>query len=176
MGWAPGTKTLWAVVNERDETGDDLVPDYFTGIREHGFYGWPYSYIGKHPDPRVKQTRPELVARTIVPDVLLISHTATLGLAFYTRNAFPKKYRGGAFIAQHGSFNRSVLSGYKVLFVPFKKGRPSGPPEDFLTGFIANLKEGKVHGRPVGLTLLPDGSMLLTDDTSNTIWRIAYRK
>lgn len=176
MGWAPGTKTLWTVVNERDEMGDDLVPDYFTSVKEGGFYGWPYTYMGQHADARVKDSKPELSGKALVPDVPLIAHTATLGLVFYTGNTFPAKYRNGAFLAQHGSFNRTVLSGYKVLFVPFKKGKPSGPPEDFLTGFIANLEERKVHGRPVGLTLLPDGSLLLTDDTSNTIWHIAYGK
>jgi glucose/arabinose dehydrogenase len=175
MGWAPGTQTLWTVVNERDAIGDDLVPDYLTSVKENGFYGWPYSYLGQHPDPRVKESKPELVSKTIVPDVLLISHTATLGLAFYTGSAFPQKYRNGAFLAQHGSWNRSVISGYKVLFVPFKNGKPSGDPEDFLTGFITDLESGKVHGRPVGLTQLPDGSLLLTDDVSNTIWKISYK-
>lgn len=174
MSWEPATKTLWTVVNERDEMGDDLVPDYLTGVKENGFYGWPYTYMGQHPDPRVKESKPELVKTTITPDVPLISHTATLGLTFYTGKSFPQKYRNGAFLAQHGSFNRSVLSGYKVLFVPFKKGRPSGDPEDFLTGFISDLNSEKVHGRPVGITQLPDGSLLLTDDTSNTIWKISY--
>jgi glucose/arabinose dehydrogenase len=174
MGWAPGSNTLWTVVNERDGLGDDLVPDYFTSVKEGGFYGWPYAYLGQHPDPRVKESKPELVKKTIVPDVPLVSHTATLGLAFYTGKTFPVKYRNGAFLAQHGSFNRSVLSGYKVLFVPFNNGKPSAPPQDFLTGFIANESKGEVYGRPVGLTQLSDGSLLLTDDVSNTIWRIAY--
>lgn len=174
MAWAPGTQTLWTVVNERDEMGDDLVPDYLTSVKENGFYGWPYTYMGQHVDPRVKESKPELVKKAIVPDVPLVSHTATLGLAFYTGNTFPKKYRNGAFLAQHGSWNRSVISGYKVLFVPFKNGKPAGDPEDFLTGFISDLDSEKVHGRPVGITQLPDGSLLLTDDTSNTIWKISY--
>ncbi|MCW3072503.1 MAG: sorbosone dehydrogenase family protein [Bacteroidetes bacterium] len=176
MGWAPGTKTLWTVVNERDELGDNLVPDYLTGIQPGGFYGWPYCYYGQHEDPRVKETKPDLVKKAIVPDLALGSHTASLGLAFYTKQSFPKKYQGGVFIAQHGSWNRSVLSGYKVLFVPFKNGKPSGKPEDFLTGFIANLEKNEVHGRPVGVTILPDGSMLVTDDVTNTIWRVSAKK
>lgn len=176
MDWAPGTQTLWTVVNERDELGDDLVPDYFTSVKENGFYGWPYSYFGQHTDPRVKEPKPEMVKNAIVPDIPLVAHTATLGLAFYKGDAFPAKYRNGAFIAQHGSFNRSVLSGYKVLFVPFKNGKPTGQPEDFLTHFIADLDNEKVHGRPVGVFILKDGSMLVTDDTSNTIWQIKAAK
>lgn len=172
MGWAPGTKTLWTVVNERDELGDELVPDYLTGVQKGGFYGWPYSYYGQHIDPRVEETQPELVKKTIVPDVPLGSHTASLGLAFYTSQVFPKKYHGGVFVSQHGSWNRSVLAGYKVVFIPFSKGKPSGKPEDFLTGFIADLDKNEVHGRPVGLTLLPDGSLLVADDVTNTIWRV----
>lgn len=173
MGWAPGTKTLWTVVNERDELGDDLVPDYLTSVQKDGFYGWPYAYFGKHEDPRVKEKKPELVNKTIVPEVALGSHTASLGLAFYTHTAFPKKYHNGAFIAQHGSWNRSVLSGYKIIFIPFSNGKPSGKPEDFLTGFIANLEKNEVYGRPVGVVVMPDGSLLITDDTSNTIWRVS---
>lgn len=176
MGWAPGTKTLWTVVNERDELGDDLVPDYLTSVQKGGFYGWPYCYFGQHIDPRVKETQPELVKKTIVPDVNMGSHTASLGLAFYTAQSFPKKYQGGVFVSQHGSWNRSVLSGYKVVFVPFVKGKPSGKPEDFLTGFIANLDKNEVRGRPVGLIVLPDGSLLVADDTSNVIWRVRVAK
>lgn len=176
MAWAPGTNTLWAAVNERDEIGDELVPDYLTGVVPGGFYGWPYAYFGQHIDPRVKEARPDLVKKTIVPDVNLGSHTASLGLLFYTGKAFPAKYRDGAFVAQHGSWNKSVLAGYRVVFVPFKNGKPAGNPEDFLTGFIADLDKGKVHGRPVGVVQLPDGSMLVTDDISNTIWRVAYNK
>lgn len=176
MGWAPGTKTLWTVVNERDELGDDLVPDYLTSVRAGGFYGWPYTYFGDHEDPRVKEPRPEAVGDVIVPDVQLGAHTASLGLVFYTHNAFPKKYRNGAFIAQHGSWNRSTLSGYKVVFVPFNNGEPAGEPEDFLTGFIADLEKDKVHGRPVGLAVLPDGSLLVADDVNGVIWRVAADK
>jgi glucose/arabinose dehydrogenase len=172
MGWAPGTKTLWTVVNERDELGDELVPDYFTSVKPGGFYGWPYSYFGQHLDPRVKELQPELVNKTIVPDVKLGCHTATLGLAFYTGRLFPEKYHGGAFLAQHGSWNRSVLAGYKVIFIPFTNGKPSGNPEDFLTGFIANLEKNEVRGRPVGIIQLPDGSLLVTDDVTNIIWRV----
>jgi len=173
MGWAPGTKTLWTVVNERDELGDELVPDYFTSVKPGGFYGWPYSYFGQNIDPRVKETKPELVKKSIVPDVNLGSHTASLGLVFYTAKSFPKKYQGGVFIAQHGSWNRSVLAGYKVIYIPFSNGKPSGKAEDFLTGFIANLDKNEVHGRPVGIIVLPDGSLLLADDVSNIIWRVS---
>jgi glucose/arabinose dehydrogenase len=172
MGWAPGTKTLWTVVNERDELGDELVPDYFTSVKQGGFYGWPYSYYGQHLDPRVKETKPELVKKTIVPDVNLGNHTASLGMAFYTAHSFPKKYQGGVFLAQHGSWNRSVLAGYKVVFIPFMNGKPSGKPEDFLTGFIANLEKNEVHGRPVGIIVMHDGSLLVADDVTNTIWRV----
>lgn len=176
MGWAPGTKTLWAAVNERDELGDDLVPDYLTSIKPGGFYGWPYSYYGNHEDPRVKTMRPDLVKKALVPDVSLGAHTASLGLAFYTGKSFPEKYHNGVFIAQHGSWNRSTLSGYKVIFIPFSNGKPSGKEEDFLTGFISNLEKNEVHGRPVGITILPDGSMLVTDDVTNSIWRVSAKK
>lgn len=177
MDWAPGTGVLWTVVNERDELGDELVPDYLTSVKEDGFYGWPYSYFGKHEDPRIKEEdrRADLVKKAIVPELSLGSHTASLGLAFYNKKAFPEKYYNGAFIAQHGSWNRSVLSGYKVMFVPFKNGKPAGAPEDFLTGFIIDPSDNKVRGRPVCILVLQDGSMLLTDDTSDTIWRIAAR-
>ena len=174
MGWAPGTKTLWTAVNERDELGDDLVPDYLTSVKEDGFYGWPYSYFGQHEDPRVKEKRPDLVAKAIVPDVPLGSHTASLGLAFYTKKSFPQKYRNGVFIAQHGSWNRSLLAGYRVVFVPFANGKPTGKPEDFLTGFMVDDHK-KVYGRPVGVIVLPDGSLLVTDDVCNTIWRVAAK-
>jgi glucose/arabinose dehydrogenase len=176
MDWAPGTKTLWTSVNERDELGDDLVPDYLTSVKDGGFYGWPYSYWGQHIDPRVKEPKLELVKKAIVPEVDLGSHTASLGLEFYTGKAFPAKYHGGAFVAQHGSWNRSKLSGYKVVFVPFKDGKPAGPAEDFLTGFVADLDKDQVYGRPTGLVFMPDGSMLLTDDISNTIWKVQANK
>ena len=174
MDWAPGTKTLWAAVNERDELGDELVPDYLTSIKENGFYGWPFYYFGNHIDPRIKdQISAAPSKEPIVPDVSLGSHTASLGLVFYRHHQFPSKYHNGAFITQHGSWNRSVLSGYKVIFVPFKEGRPSGKPEDFLTGFINNLSKSEVYGRPVGIAVLADGSMLVSDDVTNTIWRIS---
>lgn len=178
MDWAPGTDVLWTAVNERDELGNDLVPDYMTSVKNNGFYGWPYSYFGQHVDPRIaeKDQRKDLVAKAIVPDVSLDSHTASLGLAFYTQNKFPEKYRGGAFVGQHGSWNRKDLSGYKVVFVPFKNGKPAGPPEDFLTGFIADREKSQVYGRPVGVAVLPDGSLLVADDASDVIWKVAYNK
>ncbi len=174
MDWEPTTQTLWTAVNERDGLGDNLVLDYLTSVQEGGFYGWPYMYWGTHQDPRVPIPANIRLKEPIVPDVDLGPHTASLGLVFYTADAFPEKYRNGAFIAQHGSWNRDILSGYKVVYVPFKNGKPTGKPEDFLTGFIVNPSKDEVRGRPVGLTLLPDGSMLLTDDTTNHIWRIAY--
>ncbi|WP_019946240.1 PQQ-dependent sugar dehydrogenase [Hymenobacter aerophilus] len=173
MDWAPGTNVLWTAVNERDELGDELVPDYLTSVREGGFYGWPYSYYGQHVDPRRKGEKPELVKTAIVPDVPLGAHTASLGLAFYTADKFPERYRNGAFIGQHGSWNRSEFSGYKVVFVPFRNGKPAGQPEDFLTGFIANAEKNEVYGRPVGVTVLPTGAMLVADDAAGKIWRIA---
>lgn len=176
MDWAPGTSALWTSVNERDELGDDLVPDYLTSVKEGGFYGWPYAYWGQHIDTRVKEIKTELVKKTIVPEVDLGSHTASLGMIFYRGKSFPSKYHGGAFIAQHGSWNRSVLSGYKLVYVPFENGKPMGKPEDFLTGFIANLEDSKVYGRPVGVAMLPDGSLLVTDDASGTIWRVSAGK
>ena len=177
MDWAPGTETLWTAVNERDGLGDDLVPDYITSVKEDGFYGWPYSYFGKNEDPRMKdEQKPELVNKAIVPDVPLGSHTASLGLAFYTKQTFPSKYQNGAFVGQHGSWNRSNLSGYKVVFVPFASGKPSGKPEDFLTGFIADASKSEVYGRPVCVAFLDDGSMLVTDDVSNIIWRVRRNK
>jgi glucose/arabinose dehydrogenase len=175
MAWAPGTNKLFTVVNERDELGDELVPDYLTHVREGAFYGWPYAYFGAHEDPRLKGKEPALVKKTVVPDLSLGSHTASLGLAFYEHKKFPEKYQGGAFIGQHGSWNRSVLSGYKVVFVPFRNGRPAGPPQDFLTGFIANLQKNEVYGRPVGIAVLPDGSLLIADDAADTIWRVTYQ-
>ncbi|MBD2756049.1 PQQ-dependent sugar dehydrogenase [Spirosoma validum] len=174
MDWQPTTKVLYTAVNERDELGDDLVPDYMTSVKEGAFYGWPYAYLGPNEDPRRKGERPDLVKKTLVPDVPLESHTASLGLAFYDKTAFPEKYRNGAFIGQHGSWNRSKLVGYKVVFVPFQDGKP-GKPEDFLTGFLAGNNKD-VHGRPVGVTVMPDGSMLVADDASGRIWRVASSK
>jgi glucose/arabinose dehydrogenase len=173
MGWQPTTNKLYTAVNERDELGDELVPDYLTSVKEGAFYGWPYSYYGQNADPRRKDERPDLVKKAIVPDVPLGPHTASLGLAFYNKSAFPDKYKNGAFIGQHGSWNRSTLSGYKVVFVPFKDGKP-GTPEDFLTGFIVGNNKD-VYGRPVGVTVLPDGAMLVTDDASNRIWRVSAK-
>jgi len=178
MDWAPGSNVLWTAVNERDELGDDLVPDYMTSVKDGGFYGWPYSYFGQHEDPRIKDDmkRPDLVAKAIVPDVSLGSHTSSLGLTFYKGGMFPAEYQNGAFVGQHGSWNRSHLSGYKVVFVPFTGGKPSGKPQDFLSGFIANEEKSEVFGRPVGVTVLSDGSLLVADDGGNTIWRVAYKK
>lgn len=176
LGWAPGTNLLWTAVNERDELGDELVPDYLTSVKEGGFYGWPYSYFGQHVDDRVKEQKPDLVNKTIVPDVPLGAHTASLGLAFYTQNQFPAKYRNGAFIGQHGSWNRSQLSGYKVAFVPFANGKPAGAPEDFLTGFITGTAENEVYGRPVGVAVAQDGALLVADDAGNIVWRVSTQK
>jgi glucose/arabinose dehydrogenase len=171
----PGTRTLWTAVNERDQLGDDLVPDYITSVRDGGFYGWPYSYLGTHLDPTVPSRRPDLVSRAIVPDVLLPAHAAALGLMFYTGSQFPAAYRDSAFVALHGSINRSKLSGYSVVRVPFRDGRPSGPAENFLTGFVARDDDEKeAWGRPVGLLQMPDGSMLVSDDAGNRVWRVSY--
>ncbi len=173
MDFEPTTKTLWTAVNERDDLGDELVPDYITSVKEGGFYGWPYAYFGSKPDPRMKDDpHPELVSKTIVPDVSMGAHTASLGLAFYNKNNFPKKYRGGVFVGQHGSWNRSQFSGYKVVFVPFANGKPSGLPEDFLTGFIVSPNKNEVRGRPVAVAVMNDGSLLVTDDGADMIWKI----
>lgn len=173
MDWAPTTNMLWTAVNERDGLGDDLVPDYITSVKEGGFYGWPYAYFGQNEDPRLKGVEPELVKKTLVPDVAVGSHTASLGLAFYTGAKFPAKYQGGAFIGQHGSWNRSKLVGYKVAFVPFKDGKPAGQMQDFLTGFVSNADKSEVFGRPVGVAVMKDGSLLVADDVSGVIWRVA---
>ena len=176
LAYYPGSTTLWTAVNERDHLGDDLVPDYITSVRAGGFYGWPYSYLGTHLDPTVSPQRPDLVEKAIAPDVLLTSHAAALGLLFYTGAQFPPEYRNSAFVALHGSINRSKLSGYSVVRVPFRNGKPSGPPEDFLTGFIARDDDNKeAWGRPVGLLQLPDGSLLVSDDGGNRIWRVRHR-
>ena len=174
----PGTDTIWVAVNERDTLGDDLVPDYITSVKEGGFYGWPYSYIGSHADPEHKGERPDLVQRAIVPDVLLPAHAAAVGLTFYTGTQFPARYRNGAFVGLHGSWNRSVAHGYKVVFVPFQNGKPSGPPEDFLWGWLVNPGPGQITtwGRPVGVTVTPDGSLLVADDNGDCIWKVTYGK
>lgn len=175
MAWAPGTNTLWAAVQERDGLGDGLVPDFFTAIKEGGYYGWPYAYVGPNEEPRNKGQRPDLVARTIVPDVLLPSHVAVMDARFYTAKAFPPKYRGGAFLAYRGSSNRADRVGYSVVFVPFKHGKPAGPPEDFLTGFMTDPKSKEVWGRPVGLLVMNDGALMLSEDGGNKLWRISYK-
>ena len=176
MDWNPVNDELWTAVNERDELGDDLVPDYVTSVKKDGFYGWPYSYFGNIPDPRMKGERKDLVAKAIVPDVPVGPHTASLGLAFYDKNAFPEKYKNGIFVGQHGSWNRAKISGYKVVFVPFANGKPSGKPEDFLTGFIADEAKAEVYGRPVAVTVMNDGSLLVNDDSGNTIWKVTANK
>ena len=176
MDWEPSTKTLWTVVNERDHLGDDLVPDYLTSVRDGSFYGWPYSYFGQFEDPRKKGQRPDLVAKAVKPDYALGSHTAALGLAFYDAKAFPSHYHGGAFIGMHGSWNRSKMVGYKVAFIPFANGRPIGPTEDFLTGFIADADKFEAYGRPVGVTVAPDGSLLVADDSGGKIWRVSAER
>jgi len=173
LAWEPSTKALWTVVNERDGLGDDLVPDYATSVRDGAFYGWPYSYYGQNEDPRKKGERPDLVAKAIPPDFALGSHRAPLGLTFYEGTSFPQRYRGGAFIGLHGSWNRSRFVGYKVVFLPFQDGQPTGEVQDFLTGFIANEEESAVYGRPVGVTVLPDGSLLVADDGGNKVWRVS---
>jgi glucose/arabinose dehydrogenase len=170
LDWQPQSGALWAAVNERDELGNDLVPDYITSVKDGGFYGWPYSYYGKHVDERVQPPRPDLVEKALVPDYALGSHTASLGLAFYRGELFPQRYRGGAFIGQHGSWNREPLSGYRVIFVPFSNGRPNGPAEDILTGFVDN--EEHALGRPVGVAVDGRGALLVADDVGNRIWRV----
>jgi glucose/arabinose dehydrogenase len=175
LRWYPGTDMLWGAVQERDLLGDDLVPDYFTAFKPGGFYGWPYAYIGPNEDPRRKGEAPDLVKKTIVPDVLLGSHVAVLDALFYTGKMFPKEYEGGAFLAFHGSWNRSKRVGYDVAFLPFKNGRPAGDLRVFLSGFMLSPDKREVWGRPVGLLQLPDGSLLVTDDGGKKIWRIAHR-
>jgi glucose/arabinose dehydrogenase len=171
MGWNPLTGQLWTTVNERDEIGNDLVPDYMTSVKDGGFYGWPYSYYGQHVDKRVKPPRPDLVAKAIVPDYALGAHTASLGLTFYEGAAFPERYRNGVFIGQHGSWNRKPVSGYKVVFIPFVDGKPQGQAEDFLTGFLT--ANGDAQGRPVGVTVDNAGALLVADDVGNVVWRVS---
>jgi glucose/arabinose dehydrogenase len=172
MAFEPTTGALWTVVNERDELGDDVPPDYLTSVNDGGFYGWPYSYWGKHVDTRVQPQRPDLVATAITPDYALGGHTASLGHAYYGGTELPAPFQGGMFIGQHGSWNRSEFSGYKVVFVPFKEGRPAGPPIDVLTGFLKNDGSGTAQGRPVGVAIDRRGALLVADDTGNTVWRI----
>src|SRR5689334_8320207 len=168
----PTTGEVWTAVNERDELGDDLPPDYFTSLKDGGFYGWPYSYIGANVDPRVKPQKPELVARAIIPDVLLGAHVAPLQFAFYTGKQFPESYHGGAFVAEHGSWNRAIRSGYQIAFVAFKDGKPSADPVPFMTGLVPDPSQSEVYGRPVGVAVAPDGSLLVSDDGAGVIYRI----
>lgn len=176
LGIQPGTDKIWVTVNERDELGDNLPPDYFTSIKDGGFYGWPYSYIGGNVDPRVKPQRPDLVAKAIIPDVLLGAHRAPLQFAFYTGKEFPESYRGGAFIAEHGSWNRSSRAGYQIAFVGFKGGEPAVDPVPFMTGFVPDPSKALVYGRPVGVVTAPDGSLLVADDGMGIIYRVTYSK
>jgi glucose/arabinose dehydrogenase len=179
LAWQPGTNTLWTAMNERDNLGDNLVPDYATSVKDGGFYGWPYSYIGTHYDPRYEGAFPDLVNRAIVPDVLLPAHAAALGITFYDGTQFPQRFRNGAFVALHGSWNRSAASGYKVVFFPMNNGRP-GPIEDFVSGMLASNGENgaaiEAWGRPVGVTVARDGSLLVSDDGANVIWRVSVKK
>ena len=170
LSWEPQSGALWTVVNERDELGPNLVPDYLTSVKDGGFYGWPYSYFGQHVDPRVQPQRPDLVAKALVPDYALSSHVAPLGLAFNTGSGLPDRYRGGAFVGEHGSWDRPEFNGYKVVFVPFSNGNPSGKAGDVVTGF---LDSGKARGRPVGLAFDQSGALLIADDVGNTVWRVS---
>jgi glucose/arabinose dehydrogenase len=170
LTFEPQSGALWTVVNERDELGPDLVPDYMTSVKEGAFYGWPYSYYGQHVDPRVKPERPDLVAKAVAPDYALSSHVAPLGLRFYTGTSLPETYRGGAFVGEHGSWNRQALNGYKVIFVPFNGGKPDGMPQDVVTGFLNS--DNQARGRPVGLAIDKTGALLIADDVGNTVWRV----
>jgi glucose/arabinose dehydrogenase len=172
----PKTGAVWTSVNERDELGDNLPADYFTSVKDGGFYGWPYSYLGGNVDPRVTPPRPDLVAKAIIPDVLLGAHVAPLQFAFYTGKQFPESYWGGAFIAEHGSWNRANRTGYQVAFVGFKDGQPSVDPVPFLTGLVPDPKAANVYGRPVGVAVAPDGSLLVVDDGANAIYRVSAAK
>lgn len=174
LAWEPSTGALWTAVNERDGLGDDLPPDYATEVRDGAFYGWPYAYIGQHEDPRRKGERPDLVAKATVPSLLIEAHGAALGIAFYNGTMFPAAYRGGAFVALHGSWNRSTRSGYKVIFIPFRGGKPAGGYDDFMAGWAPDPSSRNVWGRPVGLLVMKDGSLLVSDDGGNVIWRVTY--
>ena len=165
---------LWTVVNERDELGNDLVPDYLSSVQDGAFYGWPWSYYGNHVDERVQPPRPDMVARAVVPDYALGSHVAALGLAFSDGSQMGGQYPAGAFIGEHGSWNRKPASGYKVVFVPFRDGKPAGLPTDVLTGFLS--MEGNAHGRPVGVAFDAKGALLVADDVGNVVWRLAPRR
>ncbi|MFL6855144.1 MAG: PQQ-dependent sugar dehydrogenase [Sphingomicrobium sp.] len=171
MDWEPTTGMLWTVANERDELGDDLVPDYITSVRRGGFYGWPYSYYGSNLDTRVRPQRPDLVARAVKPDYAIGSHMGSLGFTFSNGTALTPEYREGAFVGQHGSWNRSVQHGYRVIFIPFSGGKPSGPPRVVLSGFL--MPDGRTHGRPVGVAIDKRGGLLVADDQGNMVWRVA---
>jgi glucose/arabinose dehydrogenase len=171
LGWEPQSGKLWAIANERDEIGADLVPDYLTSVQDGGFYGWPFSYFGHIVDQRVKAQRPDLVAKAIVPDYAIGSHVAPLGVWFSAKNALPEKYQGGAFIGEHGSWDRSPLSGYEVVFVAFQQGKPVGKPETVVSGFYS-ADEKQLFGAPVGLTQDQDGALLIADDVGNAVWRV----
>ncbi len=173
LAWQADSKALWTVVNERDELGNDLVPDYMTSVQDGAFYGWPYSYYGQYIDRRVTPPNPALVASAIAPDYALGAHTASLGLASSSGNKLPATFTNGMFIGQHGSWNRQPFSGYKVIFVPFQHGKPAGPPVDVLTGFLS--KEGNAYGRPVGVAIDQQGALLVADDVGNTIWRVSQK-
>jgi glucose/arabinose dehydrogenase len=174
LAWNPTTGQLWTAVNERDGLGDDLVPDYATSVKDGGFYGWPYSYIGKNVDPRMEGKGKDLVEKALVPDVLFEAHCAALGLVFNTGKMFPKEYQGDAFVAMHGSWNRSSRNGYKVVRIPFEKGKPEGGYENFLVGWVQDDSAKEVWGRPVGLAMIRDGSLLVVDDGGKKIWRVTY--
>ncbi|MEX2473438.1 MAG: sorbosone dehydrogenase family protein [Gemmatimonadota bacterium] len=175
MAFHPESGVLWTAVHERDHLGDELAPDYVTSVVDGGFYGWPYAYIGPNPEPILNGARPDLVETTLVPDVLLEAHAAPMGMTFYTGEQFPRRYRNGAFVALHGSINRLDLVGYSVVWIPFADGTPSGPPQDFLTGFIVrNDEEKEVWARPVGVLEAADGSLLVSDDGGNRIFRVSY--
>ena len=176
LAFNPTTQQLWAAVEERDLIGEDLVPEYVTSIKEGGFYGWPYAYIGQHEDPRRHDERPDLVAKAIVPDVLIQAHSAVLGMVFYEGNMFPSDCQGDAFVALHGSWNRTLRTGYKIIRIRFNNGKPVGGYDDFVTGWMLGEDKPEVWGRPVGLLVLKDGSMLITDDGGNKIWRVTYSK
>lgn len=176
LAWNPATKQLWAAVEERDLIGDELVPEYVTAIKEGAFYGWPYAYLGQHEDPRRKGERPDLVAKATVPDVLIQAHSAVLGMVFYEGKSFPADYRGDAFVALHGSWNRTLRTGYKIIRIKFKNGKPVGGYDDFVTGWMLGEDKAEVWGRPVSLLVLKDGSLLITDDGGQKIWRVSYSK
>ena len=176
LGIEPVTGAVWVSVNERDELGDDLPPDFFTSIKEGGFYGWPYSYIGDHVDPRVQPQKSDLVSKAILPDVLLGAHVAPLEFVFYRGTQFPEQYRGGAFIAEHGSWNRASRAGYQVAFVGFKDGKAAADPVPFLTGFVPNPAAKNVNGRPVGVTVTSDGALLVSDDGAGLVYRVSYTR